>query len=271
MGSPAPRDQPVRARPATWPADIRAVAIGVALGVLVLASGAMLAWYGAVVALRFAAALLAALLVQQAFVTIMRRATGPERSTPADALTLTRASAGGVLAGIAASGVHDRVGLAGWLACGAVVAGATVLDWVDGPLARRLGPTNLGGALDIEADSWVTLWSGVAAVTLSGLPWWCVLAPMLHYARPALAIRRGGLPAGGDPWWGRVTGVAQMALFIAALAPVTGPIRDSALPVLAPPIGAAQLLVMLVLVARLASGHRELITSSRRAGGRADS
>jgi phosphatidylglycerophosphate synthase len=232
--------------------DVRVVAITVALCALAWAGAAMLVWYGATVALRFACALLAALLVQQAFVALLRRAIGPERSTPADAITLARASAGGVVSGIAAAGVHDRAGPAGWLACGAVVAGATVLDWVDGPLARRLGPTRLGGALDIEADSWVTLWSGMAAVTLGGLPWWCVLAPVLHYMRPALAIRRGGLPAGGDPWWGRVTGVAQMALFIAALAPITGPIRDSALAVLAPPISAAQLLVMLVLAARLA-------------------
>lgn len=241
---------------AVWPQDVRALAATVEMAVLAAAGAAMIARYATDPALRFVAALLAALLVQQAFVTIMRRKIGPERSTLADALTLTRASAGGVLAAIAASGVHDRLGPAGWLACGAVVAGATVLDWVDGPLARRLGPTRLGGALDIEADSWVTLWSSAAAITLGGLPWWCALAPTLHYVRPILSLQRGGVPAGGDPWWGQATGVAQMALFIAALAPLDWPPRASALALAAVPISAAQLAAMIILIARMVRAKR---------------
>ena len=63
-----------------------------------------------------------------------------------------------------------------------------------------------------------------------------------------LALRLGDLPAGGGPWWCRVTGVAQMLLFILALAPVTWPLRETVLGVAAWPISLAQLVVMLMLL-----------------------
>ncbi|MBA3823924.1 MAG: CDP-alcohol phosphatidyltransferase family protein, partial [Ktedonobacterales bacterium] len=109
---------------------------------------------------RFTIGFLAAWLAQGAFIAFIRRRSGQEASSLADWLTLGRAAAGSLLAGLVASGVHDRLGLAGWLGCGAVLVAGTALDWLDGPLARRLGPTHLGAALDIEADSWLTLWSG---------------------------------------------------------------------------------------------------------------
>ncbi|HEU5441541.1 MAG TPA: hypothetical protein VFU88_19815, partial [Ktedonobacterales bacterium] len=101
-------------------------------------------------------------------------------------------------------------------------------------------------ALDIEADSWLTLWCAAAAVAWGGLPWIVLLPPLAHYLHPALALRRGRLPAGGGPWWARATGVAQMALLLGALAPITAPWRDTLLMTAAWPVALAQLAVMLL-------------------------
>ena len=136
---------------------------------------------------------------------------------------------------------------------------ATLSDWVDGPLARRAGPTLLGGVLDIEFDSLLTLVAGIAAVAWGGLPWIVLLPPLVRYAQPVLALRQGDLPAGGGPWWSRVTGVAQMALFILALAPVNWPMRETVLGVAAWPISLAQLVVMLVLLHPKLRPYRALV------------
>jgi phosphatidylglycerophosphate synthase len=194
--------------------------------------------------------LLAALGAQSVFVAALRHRIGPERSSLADALTLARASMGAVLAGLVVSGIHDREGAAGWFAWSAGLLAASVFDWRDGPLSRRLGPTRLGGAMDIEADSWLTLWLAAGVVAWGDLPWWCLLAPVAHYGRPLIALRRGGLPSGRDPWWGLITGGAQMLLIMGALAPVHGTLRDAALEWAAAPVSGAQLLVMLTLLYR---------------------
>ena len=93
---------------------------------------------------------------------------GPEQSSLADTLTLSRAATGAVLAGLVASGIRDRKGIAGWIGWLMPLFGVT--DWLDGPLARRAGPTCLGGVLDIEADSWLTLWSAAGAVAWGNIP-----------------------------------------------------------------------------------------------------
>lgn len=202
--------------------------------------------YGPNPAIRYLIGLTLALIAQRVFVAFLRERAGPERASAADALTLLRATIGGVLAGLVASGIHDRLGLAGILAFSVALVGATALDWLDGPLARRAGPTRLGAALDIEADSWLTLWCAVAAVAWGGLPWIVLLPPLAHYLHPALALRRGRLPAGGGPWWARATGVAQMALLLGALAPVTAHWRDTLLVTAAWPVAGAQLAVLLL-------------------------
>ncbi len=76
--------------------------------------------------------------------------------------------------------------------------------------------------MDIEFDSWLTLWSGVCAVAWGDAPGWCLLPPILRYLDPLLDIRRGELSHGGGPWWSRVTGTLQMVLFLTALAPIKG-------------------------------------------------
>ena len=176
--------------------------------------------YGAPRAARYAAGFAGAALIQDAFTRIMRHRIGPEAASCANVLTLSRGLCGAVLTGLLAAGIQDRTGPAGWLGFLPSLLGATVIDWLDGPLARRVGATRLGAALDIEADSWLTVWSAAAAVRWGGLPWWCLVAPLLRYVHPTLDLMEGGTPSGGGPWWSRVTGAAQMALFAAALAPL---------------------------------------------------
>jgi len=202
-------------------------------------------------ALRFGVGFALAWLAQFALICALRRRIGAERSTMADLLTLARMTIGSALAGLVVAGLRGATGresVVGWLAWGAALLAASALDWLDGPLARRLGPTRLGGALDIEADSWLTLWSAAGAVAWGGLPWWMMIAPILRYIHPIRAMLRGGLPRGGDPWWGLVTGVAQMAMLLTALAPIVGQTRDAALWLASIPISAGQTLAMLVML-----------------------
>ncbi|HEX9068625.1 MAG TPA: CDP-alcohol phosphatidyltransferase family protein, partial [Ktedonobacterales bacterium] len=144
--------------------------------------------------------------------------------------------------------------LLGGTACALAVVSATVTDWLDGPLAQRLGPTCIGGALDIEGDSLLTLAVALAAVSWGGLPWWVLIAPLLHYVRSWRRWRLGWLPKGHDPWWAIGTGALQMGLLLGALLPIAGDVRDALLSWASIPIGAAQSLSMLVLT-------RELVVS----------
>ncbi|HXM55518.1 MAG TPA: CDP-alcohol phosphatidyltransferase family protein [Candidatus Dormibacteraeota bacterium] len=147
-----------------------------------------------------------ALAASAAFTAIAaRRLGGPMLSAP-NALTLTRAGAAGMACGTAFSGAGRRSTLA------ALLLGCTVCDWLDGPLARRLGPTRLGAVLDLEADSWLTLWGAAAAYRLGGLPGAALLAPALRYPLVAAASRRTPHRA-----WQRAAGVAQMAVIACGL------------------------------------------------------
>jgi hypothetical protein len=93
---------------------------------------------------------------------------------------------------------------------------ATVLDWVDGPLARRLGPTPYGAWLDIEVDSWLTLTTACAGVRLRRLPAVCLAPPLARYV-----FARG--PANDHRPWHRMAGRAQMAVLLAAVSAVPVP------------------------------------------------
>ncbi len=216
----------------------------VALAVAALTVPLLAVVYGGFPAICYMVGLTLALMVERVFIGAMRTRIGPERATAADALTLVRAAVAALLAGLVVSGIRDSAGLAGWLAFGAALLAATALDWLDGPLARRLGPTKLGAVLDIEADSWLTLWCAAAAVAWGGLPWIVLLPPLVRYLHPALALGRGALLHGGGPWWARLAGAAQMAVLLAALLPFAGAWR-AALPVLAWPVAALALVVTL--------------------------
>lgn len=224
--------------------DLSRIELVVALAVAALTVPLLAVVYGGFSAIAYMIGLTLALMVERVFIGAMRARIGPERATLADTLTLVRAAVAALLAGLVVSGVRDHTGLAGWLVFGTALLAATALDWLDGPLARRLGPTRLGAVLDIEADSWLTLWCAAAAAAWGGLPWIVLLPPLAHYLHPALALRRGALPSGGGPWWARLVGVAQMALLLAALLPLAGGWR-AALPVLAWPVAAIALVATL--------------------------
>lgn len=199
--------------------------------------------------LRYSAAIFIQACLLALLLRALRRHTGPEPNTFANALTLVRADIGCILAALVLLGARDRMASASIVVWTLAVFAATFVDWLDGPIARREGPTRFGAVLDIESDSWLTLWCAVAAVTLGGLPWICVLPPIVRYVHPLLALRAGKLPSGGGPWWSRATGVAQMAMLLAAFAPIAGAARDTILNLVVWPVSLAQLGTLLALLA----------------------
>jgi phosphatidylglycerophosphate synthase len=211
--------------------------------------------YGLKCTIRYVSGLTFALAAQRAFISAMIRKIGDEQATLADALTLSRAASAAVLAGLVASGIRDRKGMAGWMGLLMPLLGATATDWLDGPLARCAGPTRLGGVLDIEADSWLTLWSAAGAVAWGNLPRLCLLPPIIHYLEPLLALMQGKLPKGGGPWWYRVTGTGQMVLFFVALTPIEFRKRKQLLTAVALAVSSAQCAAILFHLTRKLRGN----------------
>jgi len=168
-------------------------------------------------------------------------------------MTLSRGLAAAVLVGLVVSGVRHRSGLAGWLGWVSMVYGSIVCDWLDGPIARRLGMTSeLGARLDLESDSWLTLASASYATTWGGLPAYCVAAPLARYALLMAALRK--IPYeqvyADEPVWARPFGIAQMALFTAATAPFGGGVTRCAVRLATPIVAPLQLLGMVLLYRR---------------------
>jgi phosphatidylglycerophosphate synthase len=227
------------------------IAVATGIELTILASGALcliLARQTTSAWLRYICGTLAGTLTLHLLVVALRRRVGREPFTVADALTRGRFAAGTMLVALAIAGFTARATLAGGIAWGIALLAATMMDWLDGPIARRVGPTRLGAVLDIEADSWLTLSTAGAAVVWGGLPWWVLAPPLVRYIHPVHAWLSGGLPTGGGPWWARITGVAQMALLLAALAPADGDARDAILSAAAYPIVGGQLLALLALL-----------------------
>jgi phosphatidylglycerophosphate synthase len=216
--------------------------------------------YGLIPALRYLLGLALAMKVQRAFLAAMIDRTGPRDASLADVMTLSRAATGAVLAGLAASGIRDRTGMAGKLSWSLILLEASAIDWLDGPLARLLGPSQLGSVMDIEADSWLTLWTAICATAWADLPRWCLLPPIMRYLDPMLDLSRGRLPRGGGPWWGRLTGTSQMILFLAALAPLKGQWRERVMKIVklaALPVSIGQDTTIVIHVGRkLKEGNR---------------
>lgn len=140
------------------------------------------------------------------------RSPGP-MLTPANLLTLSRAGAASWLCGYAASPRPGGHRAAAWLT---LLWAATATDWLDGPLARRSRSTRLGALLDLEADSWLTLWAAVAAFSSGGLPATCMVAPVARYA---VRWRRGLSRPMAAAGWQKAAGSAQMAVIAGGLAP----------------------------------------------------
>src|SRR6267143_3046352 len=190
----------------------------ISIGLLAASAAPALAMrrsYGSRAGARFAAGSVLATLAQQ-FLIGVAAARKNASLTAVDAMTLSRGVASAVLVGLLTSGVRRRNGLAGWLGWGSLVYGSIVCDWLDGPIARRLGMTSeLGALLDLESDSWLTLTSASSAATLGGLPAFCMAAPVGRYAVLMAALRT--IPYeqvfADEPGWARPLGIAQMALF----------------------------------------------------------
>jgi len=154
---------------------------------------------------RYTLAAAASLSAAVAFTALAARRLGGPVLTGPNLLTLSRAAAAAMLCGTAFSGRGRRAAF--W----ALLAGCTVFDWLDGPLARRLGTSRLGAVLDIEADSWLTLWGAVAGFRLGRLTGASLVAPALRYPLAA------GRPSRMRPWQ-RAAGAAQMVVIAGALA-----------------------------------------------------
>jgi phosphatidylglycerophosphate synthase len=143
--------------------------------------------------------------------------------------------------------------LAGWIGWSSLIYGSIVSDWLDGPIARRLGTTSeLGAVLDLESDSWLTLAAAASAATWGGLPAYCMAAPLARYALLMAALRE--IPYehvyADEPAWARPLGIAQMALFTAATAPFGRASTRFAVRLATPIIAPLQLLGMLLLYRR---------------------
>lgn len=205
--------------------------------------------YGLIKTIRYMLGLALALMTQRAFIYSIIHVIGTEQSSLADALTLNRGANAAVLAGLVTSGIHERKGIAGWIGWLMLLLGVT--DWLDGSLARRAGPTRLGGVLDIEVDSWLTLWSAIGAVAWHELPGWCLLPPFIHYLEPLLAFKQGNLPHGGGPWWYRLAGAGQMGLLIIAFAPFDWKVRKKFLTTVSVPISIGQCAAILLRLAAI--------------------
>jgi phosphatidylglycerophosphate synthase len=209
--------------------------------------------YGRAAGVRFASGSLAVVLTQHALVAVAARRK-KARLTPIDAMTLSRGLAAALLVGLLASGVRHRNGLAGWIGWSSMVYGSIVSDWLDGPIARWIGATSdLGALLDLESDSWLTLAGGASATAWGGLPAYCLAAPLVRYILLLMALRK--LPYSkiyvDEPPWARQTGIAQGALFTAALAPFGGRATRFGLRVATPIVAPLQLLMMMLLYRRL--------------------
>jgi phosphatidylglycerophosphate synthase len=124
-----------------------------------------------------------------------------------------------------------------------LVFAALPADWLDGPLARRVGPSAYGEVLDLETDSWLTLCSAAAAARWGGLPAYVVAPALARYPILIWGLRRSSYSRlnTGHPGWARPVGMAQMTLFIAALAPFGASFTRTAVRVAAPVITVAQL------------------------------
>ncbi len=185
--------------------------------------------YGKAAGRRFSRTMVTVLAAQQALVGLAvgrRRGRPPRRHrlTLIDLMTLSRGWVAAILPGLLASGIRDRRGVAGWIGWLALLYGAIVCDWLDGPIARRVGTSDLGVLLDREADSWLTLCAAAGAVGWGGLSMGVVLAPLVQYALMVDALRTTPYPEvyANEPGWVRHLGIVQMVLFIAALAPFRG-------------------------------------------------
>ncbi len=204
---------------------------GLLLATTLPASALLARWYGARKARRFGDTMAGVLIAQQASVGVALNGPGRNRESSqvhvlsvVDFITLSRGASAAVLVGLMVSRLRDRRGCAGWLGWLSLLYGAILCDWIDGPIARRYGASEVGSLFDIESDSWFTLCAAGSAVAWGDLPTAVTVPPLLRYL-----FRFSGRRAARDasvhvtePPWALPAGMVQMLLFIAALAPFGG-------------------------------------------------
>jgi phosphatidylglycerophosphate synthase len=212
--------------------------------------------YGRAAARRFLLSMSTVLVAQQALVGLaVARSGGTGRGrhrhqlTLVDLMTLSRGWAAALLAGLLASGIRDRRGVAGWMGWLALLYGAILCDWLDGPIARHRGASEVGALLDREADSWLTLCTAGAAVGWGNLPLLAASAPLVRYVLMLESLRTTPYASlhTDEPKWVRPLGIVQMLLFIAALAPFRGRATSRLVRLTAPLQTPLQLCGLLVL------------------------
>lgn len=162
------------------------------------------------VRLKSAAVVIASLAVPAGFVFAARSRTDEPLWTAPNTLTMFRLAAA---TGLAAAAVNRRRSIDSWIA---LLVGCTLTDWLDGPLARLTKPTRLGALLDIEADSWLTLWAAAAAWRARALPVWCLVAPTLRYPIRLVFARNRRMSSAA---WQQAAGTLQMTVLCGALSP----------------------------------------------------
>jgi CDP-diacylglycerol--glycerol-3-phosphate 3-phosphatidyltransferase len=143
-------------------------------------------------------------------------------------LTIFRIVAAPAIAGLvlwASQIVHVNAQTAGlvYLAALVLFIAASLTDWLDGYLARKLDAvTPLGAALDHAADK-VLITCVLVALAYAALPWWLVLASVLILGRDvAVAGLREGiaaqgktLPVSGLGKWKAAAEMAGVGAFLA--------------------------------------------------------
>lgn len=168
--------------------------------------------------------------------------------TPADRVTLTRAVLGAGCAVLVALGLAGILESRNWPLFLLAIP-TTVLDAVDGPVARRTGTVTARGArFDMEVDAAVLLILSIA------------LAPMVPWAL-GIGLMRYAFWVGGRlrPQWGaplpfrqsrRVIAALQAVALVAALAPFV-------------PVPVARIIVAVALVLLVFSFGRDIISLER--------
>jgi phosphatidylglycerophosphate synthase len=212
--------------------------------------------YGSAAACRFGAGMAGTLGGQQALVglALKRRVRASETDqvhllNVAELITLSRGAAAAVLVGLSVSRIRERRGFAGWLGWSVLLYGSILCDWLDGPIARHLGTSEMGVLFDLESDSWLTLCAAGSAIAWGDLPVAVAGAPVLRYILmfSALGNTRYAELHVDEPGWVRPAGIVQMLLFVAALAPFGGRATWAAVRLLSPiqtPVQVAGLLFL---------------------------
>ena len=190
-------------------------------------------------------------------------------------LTIFRIAAAPAIAGLvlwASQIVHVNVETAGqvYLAALVLFIAASLTDWLDGYLARKLDAvTPLGAAIDHAADK-VLITCVLVALAYAALPWWLVLASVLILGRDvAVAGLREGISAQGKTLpvsdLGKWKAAAEMAGVAAFLAFQTAALMLAPQSVILGLDWAARILLWAAAALALISGAQYLAVLTRKA------